>query len=92
MAQERSNFSLAWIQGMTEEEAASFKKSVAAESRNKVIMRLAEILELQYKALERKEIKDSTYDDPAWFHKQAFVNGQRMALQATLELLKFTKD
>ncbi len=80
-----------WTKHLTDQsEKEGFEKSV--KSARPVLNRLKDILKEQEKSLDRYELLEGEYDNPAWAHKQAFRNGQRSALIKLLDLVNLDQQ
>lgn len=81
------NLSLEWTKNLKGKE----KEDTEATIRNSrvVLGRLKEIIEERNTALQKNEVSPSSFDSPNWALNQAYINGQRYALQDLLKLLSF---
>lgn len=88
-----SKLSSVWFRHIKEPKAqASFQELIYNNNTNLVLKRLYNIHLEELKALEAHETKQETYDNPAWAYHQAFINGQKQKLKASLDLLAFTQN
>lgn len=84
--------SLAWVAHLPPEKREDFKNLVLGETRNPVLIRLADILEEKRVSLETSERSPKVYENPNWAYLQAHTNGMRQAISLIEDLLKFIKE
>lgn len=79
-----------WVQNLkSPEERESFKGVVLGESRNKVLMRLRDVVKQKYEVLSSAERNPSVYDNPNWAYQQAHNNGALQTLKMLEDMLQF---
>ena len=76
-----------WIKHLPPQEKDNFETTL----RNSTIVldRLREILFEHLRSIETKEYSETSYENPSWACKQAFLNGRKAELTKLIKLTDF---
>jgi hypothetical protein len=74
-----------WTEHLPEEKKEAFAKFVRGSK--EVLDRAIQILKQSLDSTERVELGTKWFDTPNWSHKQAYINGYKAGLTASMELL-----
>lgn len=77
-----------WLQGLSEKEAETFKKSVLG---SKIV--LDKLVEICYNiGSNDKKMREKDYDCPSWSHKQAHLNGKAEMLEQIISIISLPEE
>lgn len=78
-----------WTQGFSEERKQAFLQALYND--HIVLKRQNEIIDQLIQQTLRQERSPKSYDNPAWSHKQAHVNGYLQALNEIKDLINVSE-
>ena len=76
---------------MGTESKEEYKQQILSESKNVVLHRLKEIIQMKKSVLEKVERNPKVYDNPNWSFQQAHNNGALQTLSIVEDLLEFVQ-